>query len=370
VEIEIRNFQSHSHSVLDVKGLVFVVGLNSVGKSSIRRAVQFALDNESGDDFIKDGTSEVSVSLKVGDIELTWGKKKKEGGEYSISGQNYKKLGRGSFDLIADMGLGSLQTNTAEANPNIWGEWDAPFLINIPNTQKFEFLSRVMPERDLIPVLKKVNSDLQEKRGELTRKQAVVEDLEVRIQQRKDLVERLMPIEALTGRVSSVTQRVDLLRRLFDLAKGYLRIVAQKQPLTRELERVAIVVTSGKTENVAEIEAKLVNLVNLENEKVKIENVISKVEHIVSVREGVEREVSVLTGMEGTIGPDYLERIEGKLVLLDKTEQLGIHAVNVQKELSVFRTEMDKISADLNESTAELSEFKTCPLCGQEICND
>ena len=63
--LEIKNFQSHAHTIINFdEGINIVQGTSNAGKSAINRAIVWALGNKPrGDFFIKKGTSCASVKI-------------------------------------------------------------------------------------------------------------------------------------------------------------------------------------------------------------------------------------------------------------------------------------------------------------------
>lgn len=73
-KIILKNFQSHNYTELDLsRGVNVIVGPSDSGKTAIMRAIRWNLFNEpSGVDFIREGESEVSVTVRFQDgIEIT-----------------------------------------------------------------------------------------------------------------------------------------------------------------------------------------------------------------------------------------------------------------------------------------------------------
>ena len=73
-KIILKNFQSHNYTELDLsRGVNVIVGPSDSGKTAIMRAIRWNLFNEpSGVDFVREGESEVSVTVRFQDgIEIT-----------------------------------------------------------------------------------------------------------------------------------------------------------------------------------------------------------------------------------------------------------------------------------------------------------
>ena len=102
--LEIKNFQSHAHTIINFdEGINIVQGTSNAGKSAINRAIVWALGNKPrGDFFIKKGTSCASVKITFYDNSQLFRVRsevenfviiKQPGGK----GEKYEKFGGGEY---------------------------------------------------------------------------------------------------------------------------------------------------------------------------------------------------------------------------------------------------------------------------------
>jgi DNA repair ATPase RecN len=93
-KIEIKNFQSHKHTILDLsKGINVITGTSDVGKSSIRRAIEWLQSNRPrGTAFIRSGAkTPTEVSMKFDGTTVTRTKSKSK---------NSYALGKTEFNVV------------------------------------------------------------------------------------------------------------------------------------------------------------------------------------------------------------------------------------------------------------------------------
>src|SRR5262245_39825693 len=90
--IELINFMSHEHTVLDLApGLTVIVGPNNVGKSAVVAALQILSHNESSTYVIRHGQRECAVKVHTGDGHLIeW--RRKTSPSYILDGQKFDRL--------------------------------------------------------------------------------------------------------------------------------------------------------------------------------------------------------------------------------------------------------------------------------------
>jgi DNA repair exonuclease SbcCD ATPase subunit len=91
--IELKNFMSHRHTVVDLaEGLTVLVGENNCGKSAIVIALQVLSQNVSGDFMVRHGEKECSVKVETDDDHvLEW---RRRGGSvsYCVDGREIDRL--------------------------------------------------------------------------------------------------------------------------------------------------------------------------------------------------------------------------------------------------------------------------------------
>jgi exonuclease SbcC len=122
-KIEINNFQSHKHTVIDFdSGVNVIVGQSDCGKSAILRALRFVIENRpAGDSVISHWAKQAEVKLHIGENIITRIKGKSKN-EYWLNDKVYKAFGQSVPDDIAQV----INMN----NVNIQRQLDGPFLLN------------------------------------------------------------------------------------------------------------------------------------------------------------------------------------------------------------------------------------------------
>lgn len=92
--IELKNFMSHEHTVIEpAAGLTVLIGPNNVGKSAIIAALQILCYNENSTYVMRHGTKQCSVTVETDDGHIIkW--QRKTSPSYVIDGQKFDRLGR------------------------------------------------------------------------------------------------------------------------------------------------------------------------------------------------------------------------------------------------------------------------------------
>ena len=141
-KITIENFQSIKKVNFDIKGFTVIIGKNNIGKSAIIRAIEAALDNQTGDSFIRKGQKKTKVIIDNEDITLQW-EKSKTTATYEIKGykETFSKLKGTVPKPIIKAGFQKMQIGNQKLFPLIASQFEPLFLINKPGSVVTEVLA-------------------------------------------------------------------------------------------------------------------------------------------------------------------------------------------------------------------------------------
>jgi hypothetical protein len=158
IEIEVTDFQSIQHTSVLVDGFTAIVGRSNIGKSAIVRAIQFALTNTTGTDFVRHGaicdriargTKKCKcfsrVRIKTSAIEITW-EKGDNVNRYIVlqggSSQVYEGLDRGTPPFLTDT-FQPVKVGESKELVQIPDQFEPIFLLNRSGTVVADVLSDV-----------------------------------------------------------------------------------------------------------------------------------------------------------------------------------------------------------------------------------
>ena len=148
-EIGIKNFQSIGDISLLINGFTAIVGKNNIGKSAIVRAIQSALTNQAGSDFIRKGKKTVEVSFKKESVDIEW--KKGSTATYIVNNESYSKLNRAVPQPIIDAGYRKVELGDYKIDPLIANQFSPLFLLNETGSTITEALS-VLYKLDVLSI--------------------------------------------------------------------------------------------------------------------------------------------------------------------------------------------------------------------------
>lgn len=145
-EITIKNFQSIASAKFTVDGFTLIIGKNNIGKSALIRAINAALTNQSGDDFIREGHKTAEVRLVNDKLDVHWKKGTKT--SYKVNGETFTALNRSVPAPILEAGFRDIEAGDTKINPLYAPQFEQKgngpvFLLNRPGSQITDILSEV-----------------------------------------------------------------------------------------------------------------------------------------------------------------------------------------------------------------------------------
>jgi exonuclease SbcC len=115
LHIRVENFQSIGHAALSAEGLTVIVGPSDRGKSALLRAIEAALFNRPGDQFVRNGQKQAGVTLEFPDITtvrtaqqfghtVQWAKGSGLN-KFTVNGEDYSRVGTKAPDALPALGF-------------------------------------------------------------------------------------------------------------------------------------------------------------------------------------------------------------------------------------------------------------------------
>ena len=132
LKVRIRNFQSIADTSFEIDGFSVIVGKNNKGKSATIRAIDAALSNKLGNNFIKWGKTETQVDIQKDNLDITW--VKGDTASYRVKvgeiSKTYTSLKGAVPQPILDAGFRKLEIADEKLNPITAHQFDEIFLLN------------------------------------------------------------------------------------------------------------------------------------------------------------------------------------------------------------------------------------------------
>lgn len=388
VNIEITNFQSIAYIKFSFEGFCTLVGKNFIGKSAVLRAINAALTNPSGTNFIRWGEKYCEVRIKTDTADVLW-HKEQSNNFYVINNVRYDKIGKDAsapFKVLENLGLGLNNVGNENVNLLYASQFTPLFLVDKRDAKSADLLTavygldRLYKAIDLCNKDQKVNSDLLKLRKK---------DVEI---YKQDLDRFVGFDEILKCRDEVVSQKkyIDLLEQEIIRLDGYI---------TRA---VALSIDIKKIDNIKNIEIpEIDDLKNTVHELGKIEVYCDKISGLylsteklkgiqnISISEDISKEVSKiikdiekidsyivryikikedidrLTKIDSIV---YPEKDDFKYDDIDYIEKSIKSLVALKSDYLKLDEELKDVQGKLNEALEAKKEFKgLCPLCGNKL---
>lgn len=253
MKILVENFQSIRRADLEARGLTVIVGPSNRGKSALLRAIEAALFNRTGDQFVRVGASAATVSLEFPDGDrahtVHWAKGPSVN-KFTVDGVDYMKVGTKAPKVLQDLGfrdvlIGARVTDDGRVEggevmrPQVARQLKRIFLLE----ESGPFLNETLVQVSRLGVLQRANrlcsADLRAEKALLKTRQADLTQAEAETQ-------KLAPVVALRDRVHALQAQGQTLQeararvaRLRALLTERATLRACQRPLPVQAPRVA-----------------------------------------------------------------------------------------------------------------------------------
>jgi DNA repair ATPase RecN len=385
VEVEITNYQSIAHAKLVIDGFTTLVGKNSLGKSAVLRAINAALTNQQGTDFIKWGEKFCEVRIKSGDTQILW--HKEEGNNfYKINDDPpYTKIGRDEPPSeVMEAGFKLIKAGDQKINLNYSTQFNPLFLVDKLDSKGADLLTSVYGLDRLYKAIDLCNKAQRETADELRMREKDLSLVDKDLERFKDFEE----VKAAAENLKVIKRELeDSERSLYELQQKWQRI-QDCLAACKRLQDIKNVILPKK-EHIASSIADFQKLSQLQASIEKLTAILKRVKPVLSlilptslgaeisrVKKEYEElsalnrkivqaqsEVDRFSAIEKIILPvsdidiDVLSRLKGYLLRLEKEK----------KEFLVIKTELEEVTQETESLTKERSQYKICPLCKNEL---
>ena len=354
--ISLQNFQSHKKSILEFhKGINVITGPSNNGKSSILRALYWAIYNRpSGDSYVshwnRDKNDKPIKSTKVtvindnGTIERRKGfikadDKQKVFNGYIVNDNYLEAIGQDVPDEVTK--LFNID------NVNIQKQMDAPFLLSESAGEVARFFNQTI-RLDLID---KILAKAESKRREANKDKSRLESEQVQIEKEILNYSWLEDAEILTDKIEIIENRIESNEEISKKLHVDTLFYYETLKIIQEQEVILSV-------------APVVNKIVLMQES--LEQKIEKCERLQNLHNDWIEQNTLIAGVaDFTLIDGLIEKIDGfrreifdKIKVKDKLEG-DIWEYNIKVE------EIEKLDNNIIELEKQLPEL--CPTCGNKL---
>lgn len=254
MRVSVKDFQSLKNVALTIEGFTVLLGPSDVGKSALVRAISSALFNRPGNAFVRTGETSAEVALAgapstTEPLDVVWTKGKNPA-VYVVRGQTYKKVGKGTPDLVEQAGYRVVELRDAELRPQIAGQADRLFLLHESGSTLVDALAAASRLDIFSDAIEACASDLRVAEVALKGATGMAEAFEAglgRVQE--EATAWLARVKPLAERVFDLGERKIKLAKVAQAALEVSRVLKQPPPIPSipDLGRWRSTMMAGKT---------------------------------------------------------------------------------------------------------------------------
>lgn len=392
-KIRIRNFQSHKDTTIDFDPeSTVIIGQSNNGKSSIFRALVWAIKNKpDGDGMISHGAWDGKKQVRPLIVDVTVNGKviTKERGKdfsgYRVDGTEFTALGRGNVPEPIEKAFNM-------PDINIQRQMDSPFLLGLTATEKAKLLNSIVNMSDIGEYLSAVESQRRQNMAESKRVEKEIKELHNSLARYRNidrLQKQIGQYNLLSEKLHEKKQQVEDIEDKVDLYLKFKNRLKQYRGLTKAqdlIDKITLLLRK-KEEKEKQVEglAKTIDLHNRERRILRrtrgIEEAQKALQKVVKLQDklsvltkstnDLHRQCSVYQSSrivsEKTEKLSDVENLLKRIALLKgKWEEKTDSYTSLEKNINIYQSNsrtLVQVQQMIKEIQEQLPEV--CPVCGQ-----
>lgn len=414
--IELTNFQSHAHSVLELSaGVNALTGLNSHGKSAVLRALAWALwNNRRGSGFIREGADRVEVRIDWADgRKLIRSRTRKNGGTYELiypNGEITTLSGVGSDlpdEVVRFTGMPKISLIRDSEVPLLYAsQLEGAFFLSESPSTRAAIVGRLTGAHVADAALRETAAEIQRTRRELARATERQQSLATAMEEFADLPALGVKLATARELLSQVETRQDKLAALEDLKKRFATVQAERDELAGRRQALLEVVGEARTVSdllqnqllrLAQLSELDIRWADTQKARTETEDFLSRfpgfarplLERAARKLERLLRLEELASGWEANqaerqqldmrlahyrrlpLVSRMMERVQDKFQHIDHLCFLAMGLLEYRTNKSSLEQRLEEVRAEYAKAVhawdEAIAEIGVCPLCGQEL---
>jgi hypothetical protein len=378
IDVTIKDFQSIKELNIEIKGFSVITGKSNIGKSAIIRSIYSSLVNGPVGGLVNKDSTFTSVTM----TSKEWGFKWEKGGginRYTIGFDKYDKVGAGQFELIRNIGFGSVRLGDREVYPWYASQFKPLFLLDETGPSLSDFISdvsrlNVLQEAITINVrtkkkyidLSRIKTDEIENDNKLLLSLIGLDDL---IELEVDIDHQIQSIHELENKILNMENyyrdleyNASKIRKLSDVSSISIEADLDQQFLDfKNLSSIWYSLDTAAKSVIAVKNISVINIPNMSNAIVDEINILKELDHYDSLSSSIQK-LSDKIDLPNVVDFD-LEHYKD-VCSLSETMNLCINNINE------YENELKSIHANLQKIQNELSSISICPTCKQPVSDN
>lgn len=383
VHVEITNFQSIKSLTLDFEGFTTIVGRNFIGKSATLRAINAALTNQQGTDFIRWGEKFCEVKIKTEAIEILW-HKENNNNFYKINDKDlYEKVGNQPPPKpVLDAGFGLLNVNKEKVNLFYAQQFFPLFLIDKLDTKSADILISIYGLDKLYKAIDLCSKDQRENSNLLKLRKTDLNQAEKDLERFKDFEGIKSSAEQLENDKLELVKKQDLISRLKSFLDNYVKCAGEikKFKPVKSIEIPSYISVEGKFQEYKKLEQFLQRVYKCKSECLRLREVrnltipeenisekIKEVEALSVLSKKHEVLAAQVLSLKKVKGIDVPELSDDKIKKLSSLKDLYQKTAAIVIEIRELKSSVLSVTEELAKVDLDLNKFDSCPACGSDL---
>lgn len=241
-KVELKNFQKHKHLEVDfVNGVNAILGSSNAGKTSILRAINWALyDTPKGNSFITTGKSSCSVKLYLSNGYIIERSRSRTGGSGTYALYDLKTDNKVDFKgfsnstpmpIINAHQMPEITIVDKKYKFNISNQLDGPFMVGASSNEKLNMIGALIDTETVDKLAKTLKSDAQK----IATKKTMLED---ELETVNEEIEAIGDLSILENAINKITKIEDTITNAKSNIDLYNNIINKYRKINGKLDEI------------------------------------------------------------------------------------------------------------------------------------
>ena len=348
MEVLVKDFNCIRAVKMDFQpGFNVIQGPSNSGKSSVIKAVEKCIFNQSGSTNVRHGADNLLVGIryKGREVYLTKGKNTK----YKVDNEIFEKIGVSQLEQVATaLNIREVVLGGEKVRLNFSNQFSYPFLLDKTPGQLYKFIVDSAESESLSDVLKDMAKDIKDLDKSVIQNEAQIDILN---KQKANLENKLVDADTIlevSNKILALDSTYTSINREVELRDKYTDNTASTSMLRQRLETLTV-------------DSDLVTKMDqLKESYVASRDVAQKYKTVFSVRQSLSDRLANSV----SVNTDNLDTLcESYKILQDVVARY----YKVQEQFKDIENKIGELDIALDSEKEKLNEFNVCPLCGGEL---
>ncbi|MFW5799639.1 MAG: hypothetical protein ACOCV8_02390 [Spirochaetota bacterium] len=366
MKVKINDFQIIKKADLEfLPGITAIVGDSNNGKSSIIRAIEYAINNKGGSGFINYGADFCEIAIEDNNHKIIWHKDRASRKSfYKLDNKQLDKIGQTQLEEVGQLlNMPEVNINNEKFRLNFWKQMEYPFLVGKTSYQLFEFISN-SKEQELISELQDESAiDLKQLRKDIEYNQAKIDSKTSDITVLEESIAKLEKFNNFN--IDQLEAISDIFELLSTNIQEFKSISDRKAATKNELMQVrSNYIILDKQVNQLNTYIDLFDtLYNVLENYSTIHNTISNFKKDL---DDINNTINIKTKKVDTLD-NIITEIKAFTEQYSIYQELAESLYAIKTQNKTTKDNIYNIEDEIKEINKELGEFKSCPLCGTSL---